>query len=100
MKLGILVNTAANRDAVAGITEAAAAQGHEIIIFVMDEGTRLLENSGFTELHAIPGVEISYCEHSALELGINTQSVPQKISAGSQYNNATMNNQADKVIVL
>lgn len=100
MKLGILVNTARHQEAVKGIAEAAVAQGHEIIIFAMDEGTKLLENKQFTDLHKMAGVELSFCDHSAHEYAVNTAALPKNITAGSQFNNATMNKQADKVIVL
>ena len=43
MKLGILVNTDKHLAAVTGITRAAIDKGHEVTIFAMDDGTRLLE---------------------------------------------------------
>ena len=100
MKLGILVNTAQNLPGLSGITKAAVARGHEIIIFVMDEGTRLLTEPEFTELSGLAGVQASFCDHSAKELGVVTDGLPEHIIAGSQYNNANMNHQADKVLVL
>jgi hypothetical protein len=42
MKLGILVNTDKNLDAVQGITKAALAKGHEVILFNMDAGTKVV----------------------------------------------------------
>ena len=100
MKLGILVNTANYLDQLSGLTRAAVSQGHQVIIFVMDEGTKLLPEPAFVELSGLQGVEASFCDHSAKELGVDTSSVPDRIIAGSQYNNASMNHQADKVLVL
>lgn len=100
MKLGILVNTANHLGQLSGITRAAAAGGHQIIIFVMDEGTRLLREPAFLELSKLTGVEASFCDHSAKELEVDTVGLPENIIAGSQYNNASMNHQADKVLVL
>jgi len=100
MKLGILVNTAKHLEQLDGITNAATAGGHNVIIFVMDEGTRLLEEPAFVKLSGLTGVKASFCDHSAKELGVITQGLPDDIIAGSQYNNASMNHQADKVIVL
>ncbi|MEJ2688943.1 MAG: hypothetical protein P8130_03145 [Deltaproteobacteria bacterium] len=100
MKLGILVNTAQNLPLLNGITKAAIGRGHEIIIFAMDEGTRLLTTSQFKELSGLAGVQASFCDHSAKELEVDTSGLPASIVAGSQYNNADMNHQADKVLVL
>jgi len=101
MKLGILVNSAENLAQVLGITKAAARQqGIEAIVFVMDDGTRLFSRQEFCELGGLRGVSMSYCKHSAEELGVETDHLPASIAAGSQYNNAMMNNRADKVIVL
>lgn len=100
MKLGLLVNTNNHRDAVIGLTGSAVARDHEVTIFIMDDGTRLLEDQSFCDLSAADGVRMSYCEHSATDLGVNTANVPEAIESSSQYNNAAMNHTMDKVIVL
>lgn len=100
MKLGILVNTDRHLDTVVGITDAAIARGHEVIIFAMDAGTRLLTQPSYTWLCIRPGVTMSFCDHSAQQLGVGTDGVRKEIVSGSQYDNATMVHEADKVIVL
>ncbi len=100
MKLGILVNTNRNLQALTGITRAANDKGHEVTIFAMDEGTWLLEDSGCVSLSELANVSISYCDHSAIDLGVNKDGLPEAIERSSQYNNASMNHNADKVIVL
>ena len=100
MKLGILVNTAQHLAQLNGIIRAATARGHQITLFVMDEGTRLLPEPEFVKLSALEGIQASFCDHSAKELGVDTDGLPENIVAGSQYNNAAMNHGADKVIVL
>lgn len=100
MKLGILVNTDTQRPAVVGITNAALGQGHTVAIFVMDGGTRLLSDPAFTALAGQAGVSMAFCDHSAQHLGTKPASLPGNISCGSQYDNATMNHEADRVIVL
>ncbi len=100
MKLGILINTGRNNEAVIGITRAALQKGHDVSIFVMDEGTRLLKElsgSGFCESK---GLSISYCDHSSKELGVTKDGIHGGIVCGSQYNNASMAHNSDKVIVL
>lgn len=100
MKLGILLNTARHLEDVAGITRAALAKNHQVIIFTMDEGTRLLENQVLVSLAGLEGVSLSVCDHSAKMLGANTEGLSPKIVCGSQLHNAMMNHNADRVIVL
>jgi len=100
MKIGILVNTDRHLEHIRGITEAAVRRGHTVAIFAMDEGTRLLENPEYRKLCELEGVEMSFCDHNAQGLGINKDGVPDEIVCGSQYNNAVMQHEADRVIVL
>jgi len=100
MKLGILVNTDKYLDDILGITKSALAKGHEVIIFNMDDGTKLLNNPSFNELCKTPGVKMSFCDHSAKKLNLNTEGIPSEIVCGSQFDNANMNHEADRVIVL
>ena len=100
MKLGILVNSDKNLAGISGLTEAARAKKHQVTLFIMDSGTHLLEDSKFTSLAGLEGVDMSYCDHSAQELGVITENLPEKIVRSSQYNNAEMNHNMDKVIVL
>ena len=100
MKLGILVNTNRNVQALAGLTKSASDKGHEVTIFIMDEGTRLLEDSTCVSLSELGNVSMSYCDHSAIDLGVNKDAIPEAVERSSQYNNASMNHNADKVIVL
>ena len=66
----------------------------------MDNGTRLLSDPSFTALSAQPGVTMAFCDHSAQHLGTKPASLPGTVSCGSQFENATMNHEADRVIVL
>lgn len=100
MKLGILVNTDRHPGAVAGIARAAAAMGHEVIIFTMDEGTKLFGDPAYAGLCEVEGIRMSFCSHNAEKLGVGTEGLPGAIVCGSQYDNASMNHEADKVIVL
>lgn len=100
MKLGIFVNTDRHLAHVVGLIKAAIAKGHEVILFNMDDGTKLLGGPEFKELCHMKGVSMSFCDHSAKELGVATEGIPQEIVCGSQYNNAMMMHDADRVIVL
>ena len=100
MKLGVLINTDRHLSDIIGITRAALSKGHEVIIFNMDEGTRLLENSSFRELCGMNGVKMSFCDYNAKGLGVSREGITDEIVCGSQMNNAEMVHEADRVIVL
>ncbi len=100
MKLGILINTDKHLEHIVGFTKATLAKNHEVIIFIMDEGTRLAENELLVALAKLPAVSISLCEHSAKSYGVNTEDLSKDINCASQFNNAMMNHSADRVIVL
>ena len=100
MKLGIFVDTDRHLAAVIGIAKAAVAKGHEVVIFAMDGGTKLLPNPDFTALCSVKGVSMSYCALNAKAMSIATEGVPKDVVCGSQYNNAIMANESDRLIVL
>ncbi len=100
MKLGIFVNTNRHLNHVVGIVKAALAKGHEVVLFNMDDGTKLLGTPEFAELCRTKGVSMSFCDHSAKGLNVTTEGLPSEIVCGSQYNNAVMNHDADRLIVL
>ena len=100
MKLGIYVNTNRHLAHVVGLVKAAIAKGHEVILFDMDDGTKLLGTPEFKSLCTTQGVSMSFCDHSAKDLGVATEGLPQELICGSQYNNAMMMHDADRVIVL
>jgi predicted peroxiredoxin len=100
MKLGILVTTDKHLDAILGITKSAVAKGHEVTIFNMDDGTKLLGNPSFQSLCSTQGVSMSFCDHSAKRADVALDGIPKEIVCGSQFDNANMNHDSDKVIVL
>lgn len=100
MKLGILINTKKHAKKVLGLTKAASSKGHEVILFMMDEGVKLLRNASIINLHKIPGVSLSFCQYSTDVIGISTNGIAKDIVPGSQYDNAIMNREADRVIIL
>ncbi len=100
MKLGIFVNTNRHAAHIVGIVKAALAKGHEVILFNMDDGTKLLGDSSYNTLCKMKGVTMSFCDHSAKGMNVSTEGIPAEIVCGSQYNNAVMVNESDRVIVL
>jgi len=100
MKIGIMVTTDRHLRQVRGLTQAAIAKGHTVVIFATDEGTKLLADHQFSALSALPGVRLSFCEHSAQRRGGRPAGLPEAIAPGSQFENAIMVSESDKVIVL
>lgn len=100
MKLGIIVTSDRHLNHIIGLARAASKKGHDVSIFAMDSGTRLLGNTEFTQLCSEDNVMMSLCQHSADEQGVSTEGISKEIVLGSQFNNAMMNSEADKVIVL
>jgi predicted peroxiredoxin len=100
MKLGILVTTDRHLEDVLGLAKAAVAKGHEVIVFNMDTGTKLLGNPEFRELCKTAGVNMSFCDHSAGIENVSKEGIPEEIVCGSQFNNANMMHDADRVINL
>jgi predicted peroxiredoxin len=100
MKLGIFVNTDKHLGHITGLAKAAVSKGHEVHIFTMDDGAKLLENPSFTALCKTPGVKMSYCDHTAAEKNIKKTGIPAEVVCGSQYNNAVMAHEVDRLIVL
>ncbi len=99
MKLGILVNTEDHLKDIIGLTNAAVERGHEVFIFTMDVGTRLFNYPEYSGMCKVSGVKMSYCDHNAKMFG-GTDGLTEAISRGSQYDNASMMHECDKVIVL
>ena len=99
MKLGIMVTTDRHLRQIRGITQAALAKGHAVAMFVTDEGVKLLADTHFSSLSALPGVTMSFCEQSAQRHG-RPAGLPGDIVSGSQFENAIMTSESDKILVL
>ena len=100
MKLAIIVTTDRHLEQIRGITQAVLRKGHTIGIFATDEGVKLLANHEFSSLSALPGVAMSFCDHSARRYGGRPDGLPAVISQGGQFDNAIMTSESDKVIML
>lgn len=100
MKLGMLVNTDRHLDDVKGLVNAALSKGHEVTIFTMGEGTRLLENPEYIGICKLKGVSMAFCDHNATGFGVNKSVITEEVVCGSQYNNSVMMHESDRVIVL
>ncbi len=93
MKLGILVNSNKHLEDVLGLIKAASDAGHEVQVFAMYDGTLLTEEIC---KQAGDAAEVAYCDHSAQPRGVKDV---EGATGGSQYQNAVMMHDADKVVV-
>ncbi|MBL7050481.1 MAG: DsrE family protein [Nitrospira sp.] len=100
MKLGILVNTDRHVKDLVGLAKAALSKGHEVIVFFMDSGVKLLSSQNVKDLCNNPGISMSFCDYTTEKNGVSKEEFCDKMICGSQYNNATMNSEADRVILL
>ncbi len=100
MKLGILINTDNHLEDLHGLANAALSRGHELILFFMDDGVKLLHSEEVSKLSKTDGVKMSYCDYSLQRTSFSSEGISEKISAGSQFDNASMNHDSDRVIIL
>jgi len=100
MKLGILVNSDRHPEHVLGIAQAGADNGHDVSVFVMDDGVLLFGTPTFEQLVGLASVSLSVCRHSAERLGIAIDSIPESVTRGSQFENALLVHGTDRMIVL
>lgn len=100
MTVGLLVTRDKYSEHIIGLTNSALKKGHKVIIFMMDDGTRHSQNADVVALKDLDGVEMSLCDHSAKLREITEEMIPKGVTAGSQYQNAVLNQDADKVILI
>jgi hypothetical protein len=96
-KLGIMITKHENLEHIAGVTKAARAAGHPVMIFMTDEGVKFSTDPKFLELLKVDGVEISVCDHSRERIALHGKT--EGISYGSQYNNAGMLHDSARVLI-
>jgi peroxiredoxin family protein len=96
-QLGIMITKYANLDHIAGVVKAAGQAGHPVRIFVTDEGIKFTRDAKFLELLDLDDVEVAACDHMCEVLGIKEKVAG--ITYGSQYDNAGMLHDSERVLV-
>ncbi|MBF0345787.1 MAG: DsrE family protein [Nitrospirae bacterium] len=100
MTIGLLVTRDGFKEDIIGLTKAASGKGHKVIIFMMDDGIRHSQDKDVVALKDLSGVTMSLCDHSAKLRNVTEDMIPAGIIAGSQYQNAVMNQDSDRVILI
>lgn len=98
MQLGIVATRELLEMHVIGLASAASARGWTCRCFLTDRGVKLIQSAAFLELARSGKVRVDVCEHSWEQYGDGSH--PDGIPLGSQYQNAELAHQCDKVIVL
>jgi predicted peroxiredoxin len=100
MKIGLLVTRDGYKDDIIGLVKSALKKGHQVIFFMMDDGARHTQDKDVMALKDLKGVETSLCDHSAKLRNITEEMIPKGCTAGSQYQNAVLNQDSDRVIII
>lgn len=95
--LGIMITRYACLEHIAGVVKAARKAGHPVRIFLTDEGVNFTRDRAFIELLDLDGVEAAACDHICEALGIREK--VGGITYGSQYDNAGMLHDSERVLV-
>jgi sulfur relay (sulfurtransferase) complex TusBCD TusD component (DsrE family) len=72
-RLGVLLATAEdhpNTETVLGLARASLARGHEVLLYLLDEGVRNLTRDDVASLGAEPGVRLYSCAHGSRRRGV------------------------------
>jgi len=96
-QLGILITKYANLDHIAGVVKAAIQAGHPVRIFVTDEGVKFTRDQEFLGLLDLDSVKVTVCDHMCEVLGVKEKAAG--ITYGSQYDNAGMLHDSERVLV-
>ena len=100
MMLGILLITGGYKDEFPGLAREALKQGHDVNVFMMDDGVFYSQDKEVAGLADLEGVSMSLCERSCQWRDIEEDRIPDGITAGSQMQNAIMHNSADRILVI
>lgn len=107
MRLGILLATSPERQDVSTVVklaQAALAQGHEVSLYVMDDGVYALrdhpKNPWATEFKTLlgQGAKVALCALNCSSRGLAKEEVVPGVLWGSQYDHAAIVNESDRYL--
>lgn len=102
MHFGLVVTTEDFGRHVSGLLSAAVDRGWICRCFLTDRGVRLLRYQPFKELALTKQIKVNVCEHSWEIFGWESfwqGSTMERIQMSSQYQNAELVHECDKVLV-
>lgn len=98
MHFGIVVTTDKTEPHALGLAQAALEKGWRCRCFLTDRGVLLLSSPRFLHLARTGQLRVNVCEHSWDKFGGGAH--PAEIVFGSQYQNAELALECDKIMVL
>jgi hypothetical protein len=96
VKLGILITDHRYKDFIAPVLKAAIDRGDQVQVFIMDDGCLLADAPDLKEVFSHVRLSAVICDLNRMQRGIEA---PLEVSMGSQYDNAKMMHESDKVLV-
>ena len=98
MRLGIVATHESAGPQLAGLAAAAAARGWPLRCFLTDSGVKPAANGALLALAQSGKLRPDVCEHSWQHLGMGE--APEGATLGSQFQNAELVRECDRVLVL
>jgi len=98
MRLGIVASHESAGPHLAGLAAAAVARGWTCRVFLTDSAVKLAASAGLQGLAKAGAVRLDVCEHSWQHFG--GEGVPDGATLGSQFQNAELVRECDRVVVL
>ena len=99
MKLGLVATDEAHAAQLLGLARAAAARGWPCRCFLTHTGVRLLTSAPLLELMRGGALRLDVCEH-AWHLYGGRDAAPADVKLRSQFQNAELARDCDRVVVL
>lgn len=97
MIVGLVLTDARAGPHLLGLARAAVAQGLRCRCFLTDSGVRLLADQGLLEMLRAGALRVDACEHSWSALGLGQ--APEGVKLRSQFQNAELARECDRVVV-
>ena len=98
MRLGIVASHESAGTHLAGLAAAAAARGWQCRVFLTDSAVKLAASASLQGLAKSGAVRVDVCEHSWQHFA--GESKPEGATLGSQFQNAELVRECDRVLVL
>jgi hypothetical protein len=98
MRIGIVATHESSGAHLLGLAAAAAARGWPCRCFLTDSGVKLVADDRLVALAKSGAIRLDVCEHSWHHF--NEGPAPEGATLGSQFQNAELVRECDRVVVL
>lgn len=98
MRLGLVATHESAGPHLEGLAAAAVARGWRCRCFLTDSGVKLAASAPLLALARSGALRLDVCEHSWQHLGLGA--APEGATLGSQFQNAELVRESDRVVVL